>query len=52
MAVRQPPTRAHRGESARAAVPTSWSASLPPPSSPGGFDSDEPRWISQTVPTT
>ena len=48
-AVRQPPVRAHAGESSSACRPIfcSWSDSVP--SSPGFFDSDEPRWTSQTV---
>ena len=47
--MRQPPARAHAGESSVACRPTCCSLSDSVPSSPGFFDSAEPRWTSQTV---
>lgn len=47
--MRHPPTRAHSGESGCACSPTSCFSSESVPSSPGFFDSDDPRCTSQIV---
>jgi hypothetical protein len=48
--VRNPPTLAHRGESAVANRPTFWSRSLSRPALLGFLDSGDPRCTSHTVP--
>jgi hypothetical protein len=51
-AVRQPPVRAHVGDSSSACGPTCCSSSDSVPSLPGSLESEEPRCTSQTVAKT